>query len=183
MTSVVSTARVAHTATATGAITKIVIVIWILAVAARLILINQPYVDHWSWRQSDIAEIARNYFQGGFHFSRPQIDWAGDQPGYVGTEFPILPFIAALLYKLFGVHEWIGRIQAVILFAISLPFFFLLVRNVAGEIAGLWAQLFYSFAPLGIMASRCFIPDTPSLALSIVGLYYFERWLAEQGHP
>jgi 4-amino-4-deoxy-L-arabinose transferase-like glycosyltransferase len=156
------------------------VLISIAAVAARLILIDQPFVDNWSWRQSDVAAIARNYFQGEFHFARPQIDWAGDQPGYVGTEFPILPFIAALLYKLLGVHEWIGRIQAVILFAISLPFFFLLVRNVAGEIAGLWAQLFYSFAPLGIMASRCFIPDTPSLALSIVGLYYFERWVAEQ---
>jgi len=68
----------------------------ILAVAARLILIDQPFIDHWSWRQSDVAAIARNYFLGGFHFARPQIDWAGDQPGYVGTEFPILPFTAAV---------------------------------------------------------------------------------------
>src|SRR5262249_34073900 len=112
-----------------------VIAVSIAAVAARLVLINQPFIDHWSWRQSDVAAIARNYLQGRFDFARPQIDWAGDQPGYVGTEFPILPFIAALLYKLFGAHEWIGRIEAVILFAISLPFFFWFVRNVAGEIA------------------------------------------------
>src|SRR6266481_9307833 len=94
---------------------KLVIVICLLAVAARLILVNQPFVDHWSWRQSDVAAIARNYFQGGFHFAYPQIDWAGDQPGYVGTEFPILPFLAALCYKIFGIHEWIGRVQAVLL--------------------------------------------------------------------
>ena len=153
------------------------ILISIVAVSVRLILIHQPFVDHWSWRQSDVAAIARNYFQGGFDFARPQIDWAGDQPGYVGTEFPILPFIAALLYKLFGSHEWIGRIQAVILFALSLPFFFLLVRNVAGEVAALWALFFYSFAPLNLMTSRCFMPDVPSLAFSIMGLYCFERWL------
>ncbi|HZR77956.1 MAG TPA: glycosyltransferase family 39 protein [Chthoniobacterales bacterium] len=156
------------------------VLIAIMAVGVRLVLIDQPFVDHWSWRQSDVAAIARNYFQGGFHFARPQIDWAGDQPGYVGTEFPILPFIAALLYKLFAIHQWIGRIQGVILFAISLPFFFWLVRKRFGEIAALWALFFYSFAPLGIMASRCFMPDMPSLALSIIGLYLFERWIEDE---
>ena len=156
--------------------TRLAIMMSILAVAARFILIDQPFVDHWSWRQSDVAAIARNYFQGGFHFAHPQIDWAGDQPGYVGTEFPILPFSAALCYKIFGVHEWIGRVQAVVLFAISLPFFFLLVRKNFGEVAATWSLFFYSYAPLGIMTSRCFMPDMPSLALSIVGLYFFQQW-------
>src|SRR5947208_2770764 len=100
-------------------IPKLVIGICIVAVAARLILINQPYVDHWSWRQSDVAAIARNFLENGFHFAYPQIDWAGDATGYVGTEFPILPFLAAICYKFAGVHEWIGRSQAVIFFAFS----------------------------------------------------------------
>ena len=156
--------------------TRLAIMMSILAVAVRLILIDQPYIDNWSWRQSDVAAIARNYFQGGFHFARPQIDWAGDAPGYVGTEFPILPFGAALSYKIFSVHEWVGRVQAVFLFALSLPFFFLLIRKISGETAVTWALFFYSFAPLGIMAGRCFMPDMPSLALSIIGLYFFQRW-------
>src|SRR5207248_1176319 len=160
--------------------TRLAITISILAVAVRLIGINQPYIDNWSWRQSDVAAIARNYFQGGFHFAHPQIDWAGDQPGYVGTEFPVLPFFAALCYKIFGVHEWVGRVQAVILFAVSLPFFFLLVRKISGETAAVWALFFYSFAPLGVMAGRCFMPDMPSLALSIIGLYFFQRWIESE---
>src|SRR2546423_7170469 len=48
--------------------------------------------------------------------------------------------------------------------------------NVFGETAASWAFFFYSFAPLGIMAGRCFMPDMPSLALSIIGLYFFQRW-------
>src|SRR6266481_376896 len=159
--------------------TRLAILVSILAVAVRLIGINQPYIDNWSWRQGDVAAIARNYFQGGFHFARPQIDWAGDQPGYVGTEFPVLPFLAAICYKIVGVHEWVGRVQAVILFAISLPFFLLLVRKLSGEIAARWALFFYSFAPLGVMAGRCFMPDMPSLALSIIGLYFFQRWVGQ----
>jgi 4-amino-4-deoxy-L-arabinose transferase-like glycosyltransferase len=156
---------------------KMAILIGAIAIAVRLIAINQPFIDDWSWRQSDVAAIARNFYTNGFHFAYPQIDWAGDQPGYVGTEFPILPFIAALCYKLVGVHEWIGRSQAVILFAVSLPFFFLLVREIFGGAAACWALFFYSFAPLSVMTSRCFMPDMPSLSLAIIGLYIFWRWI------
>src|SRR5881409_229564 len=172
--------RVAESATATRRASHIAIVIWILAVAARLVLINQPYIDHWSWRQSDVAAIARNFFQNGFRFGYPQIDWAGNAPGYVGTECPILPLIAAVCYKLAGVHEWIGRLQAVILFAVSLPFFFLLVREIFGSTAAVWATFFYCFAPLNIFAGRSFMPDVPSLSLAIIGLYFFLRWTHDQ---
>ena len=158
-------------------ITTLVFVIGVLAVATRLISINQAYVDHWSWRQSDVAAIARNFFQNGFRFAYPQIDWAGDAPGYVGTEFPILPFVAAVCYKFAGVHEWIGRIQAVILFAVSLPFFFLLVRAILGKTAAVWATFFYSFAPLNIFTGRSFMPDVPSLSFAIIALYFFLRWI------
>ena len=159
---------------------KLVIALWILAVAARLILINQPFVDHWSWRQSDVAAIACNFAEGGFRFAYPRIDWAGDATGYVGTEFPILPFVAAICYKFGGIHEWIGRSQAVIFFAVSLPFFFLLVREILGTTAAVWAAFFFSFAPLNIFAGRSFMPDVPSLSLAIVGLYLFLRWTSDR---
>ena len=157
--------------------TKLAITLSILAVVLRFILIDQPYIDRWSWRQSDVAAIARNFANNGFRFAYPQIDWAGSAPGYVGTEFPILPFVAAICYKFAGVHEWIGRSQAVIFFAFSLPFFFLLVREIFGSTAAVWATFFYSFAPLNIFAGRSFMPDVPSLSLSIIGLYFFLRWI------
>jgi len=160
--------------------TKAAIALWLLAVGVRLVLIDQPYVDHWSWRQSDVAAVARNFFEYGFRFGYPQIDWAGGSAGYVGTEFPILPFLAAICYKFAGTHEWIGRSQSVIFFAISLPFFFLLVRETFGSTAGIWATLFYAFAPLNIFAGRSFMPDVPSLSLGIIGLYFFLRWLRDR---
>jgi 4-amino-4-deoxy-L-arabinose transferase-like glycosyltransferase len=171
---------VAHRATATGGATKLAITIWIFAVAVRLILINQPYIDHWSWRQCDVAAIARNFFENGFRFAYPQIDWAGNATGYVGTEFPILPFLAAICYKFAGIHEWIGRCQAVIFFAVSLPFFFLLVREIFGGTAAVWATFFFSFAPLNIFAGRSFMPDVPSLGLAIIGSYFFLRWVRDR---
>jgi len=159
--------------------TTLVIAIWIFAVAVRLILIDQPYIDDWSWRQSDVAAIARNFFESGFHFGYPQIDWAANSGGYVGTEFPILPFLAAIFYKFAGIHEWIGRSQSVVLFAISLPFFFLLVRETFDSVAAIWGTFFYAFAPLNVFAGRSFMPDVPSLSLGVIGLYLFLRWVRD----
>ena len=158
----------------------LLILIVVAAFAVRLIGIDQPFIDPWSWRQSDVAAIARNYLENGFHFTKPQIDWAGNQPGYVGTEFPILPFVAALFYKGAGVQEWIGRIEGVLFFVAALPFFFGLVRRIFGEIVAFWATFFYAFAPLGIVASRAFMPDVPSLSLAIIGMYFFLRWIEEE---
>jgi 4-amino-4-deoxy-L-arabinose transferase-like glycosyltransferase len=177
LTSLACARRVSHRATATGGADKLAMAIWVFAVAVRLILINQPYVDHWSWRQSDVAAIARNFFAHGFHFGYPQIDWAGASAGFVGTEFPILPFLAAICYKFAGIDEWIGRSQSVIFFAISLPFFFFLVREIFGSSAAIWATFFYAFAPLNVFTGRCFMPDVPSLSLAIIGLYFFLRWV------
>lgn len=153
------------------------VLIFVSSVAVRFWRIDAPFDDRWSWRQSDVAAIARNYFENGFHFAHPQIDWAGNEPGFVGTEFPLLPFIAALLYKVVGLHEWIGRLLTIVIFAGSLPFVFFLVRDFFGEIAAALALIFYSFAPLSIAASRAFIPDMTSLSCALAGFYFFSRWL------
>ena len=96
----------------------------------RLWAVTQPFVDHWSWRQADVAMIAENFYRHGFHLFYPQINWAGPAPGYVGTEFPLVPFLAAGLYRIFGVQDWIGRALSVVFFAASVPFLYLLIKPV-----------------------------------------------------
>jgi len=154
-----------------------------VGVAIRLVRITQLFVDSWSWRQSDIATIAENFYGNGFNVFLPQINWAGPTPGYVGAEFQLVPFLAALLYELFGVHEWVGRAVSVAFFTASLPFFFLLVRKVYTERAAVAALSFYVAAPLSIFSSRSFMPDMPSLSLGLIALYLFTRWLEQERHP
>jgi 4-amino-4-deoxy-L-arabinose transferase-like glycosyltransferase len=67
--------------------------------------------------------------------------------------------------------------STVILLTVLVPFFFLLVREIFGSTAVVWATFFYSFAPLNIFAGRSFMPDVPSLSFAIVGLYFFVRWV------
>ncbi len=156
-----------------------ILLVLAVSIGVRFWKIDALFDDRWSWRQSDIAAIARNYFETGFHFSRPQIDWAGDQPGFVGTEFPLLPFGAALLYQITGVHEWVGRLLTLVFFVASMPFFFLVVRRAFDETSATLGLIFYSFAPLMNAATRAFIPDGPSLSCALAGFYFFWRWIDE----
>ncbi len=79
----------------------------VVGIALRLIHITQPFVDQWSWRQSDVAMIARHFSEDGFRIWWPRIDWFGDVAGYVGTEFPLVPAVAALLYQ----RRWRPRLD------------------------------------------------------------------------
>src|SRR5262249_9968548 len=88
------------------------------AVVVRVPWIHHPFVDAWCWRQSDVAMIARNFYEGGFNLLFPQINWGGGGPGYVGTEFPLVPFLAALGYLVLGEAEWLGRSVSLLFFLI-----------------------------------------------------------------
>jgi 4-amino-4-deoxy-L-arabinose transferase-like glycosyltransferase len=148
-----------------------------IGISFRLIEISRPFVGGWSWRETDVAMIAENFYRNGFNIFYPQVNWAGNSPGYVGTEFPLVSFISSLLYLLFGIHEWIGRSVSVFFFALSVPFFYLLVRNVSNDRSALFAVAIYNLAPLGIYASRSFMPDMASLSFSIIAAYLFAAWL------
>jgi hypothetical protein len=151
-----------------------------MGVALRLVEVQQPFVDAWSWRQADVAMVAENFYRHGFNIFYPQINWAGPSAGYVGIEFQIIAFIAALFYILFDVHEWIGRSISVLFFAVSVPFFYLLVRKVSNERSAQFAVGIYIFIPLGIFSGRSFMPDMASLSFSIMALYLFAEWLEQE---
>jgi 4-amino-4-deoxy-L-arabinose transferase-like glycosyltransferase len=148
-----------------------------LALSTRLIKISQPYVDEWSFKQGTIAMIAENFYRNGFNFLYPQINWAGSSAGYIGTEFPLVPFLASLLYVPFGVHEWIGRSISVAFFTLSLPFFYFLVKQTSNQQSAAFAGAIYALAPLSVFASRSFMSDMTSLSFSVIALYAFMRWL------
>lgn len=154
-----------------------------VALAIRLFKIDQPFVDAWSWRQADVAMIAENFYRRSANILYPRINWAGSAPGYVGTEFPLVPGLAALLYVAFGVQDWIGRSISLAFFGLSLSSFsFLLCRLVSPRVA-LFAVTSYALAPLSIFASRAFIPDMAALALSLTALALAAAWFADSRRP
>jgi len=81
----------------------------LLALAVRLVAINAPYTStHWI-KQLQIAPIAKNFYEDGYNILWPETDYSADRPGYIEIEFQLVTFLTALLYPIFGIHEWVGR--------------------------------------------------------------------------
>jgi 4-amino-4-deoxy-L-arabinose transferase-like glycosyltransferase len=152
-------------------------VILLLGLLLRLYHLDAPTIGRNSWRQSDTAAMARNFYENGFNFAYPQIDWGGNSPGYVETEFPLYPFTVALLYKIFGVHELLGRLLSAVCYAFAIYFLYLLVRKIIDESTALWASFFFSILPLSVYYGRNFFPEPMLIISMIAGVYFLVQWI------
>ena len=62
-----------------------------------------------AWHQADYVQIARNFWRGGLDILHPRIDWSADTPGVVEMEFPAIPWLAAVAYRVIGYREAVLR--------------------------------------------------------------------------
>jgi 4-amino-4-deoxy-L-arabinose transferase-like glycosyltransferase len=111
--------------------------------------------------------VARNFYQFGYDILYPRTDYGGAQPGYVGMEFPIVPFIAGALYQLFGEHEAIGRTVSVTFFLLFVPPLFFLVEMTTNRRAAFFAVCMYVLMPLTIFCGRSFMSDMAAYSFAI----------------
>ena len=88
--------------------------ILIVGAILRFNHITQPLIDAFSWRETDTAMMAENYYSTNWNILRTKLNWDGPGPGYQGREFQTLSYLAALLYLLVGQHDWVGRAVAVL---------------------------------------------------------------------
>jgi hypothetical protein len=147
----------------------------------RLRGIHTPLLDHPGWRQGDTAAIARNFATLQYNILYPQADYNGPPPNYVELELQIVPFIAATLYNIFGVHEVFGRL-------ISLAFGLgtIVVTGVFARwlfrsaVAGLAAAAIYAALPGSIYYSRTFMPDTAMVFFFTAAIYACARYFWDE---
>jgi 4-amino-4-deoxy-L-arabinose transferase-like glycosyltransferase len=155
---------------------RILLALLLGALAIRLVHLDAPIIGIHAWRQSDTAAMARNYYENGYDFAHPQIDAAGAGDGSCETEFPLYPFVVALLYRTTGVWEGWGRLVSALCSVLGMVFLHALVRRTSGRGAALWSTAFLGFLPLSAFYSRAFMPEAMMLMGSAAGIDAFERW-------
>jgi hypothetical protein len=156
-------------------------VLLVLAYAlARHDLVNHLASPVVGWRPSDLASIALNYARNGFHLFHPQISWGGAGPGYVEMEFPLVPFLTGVLFKLFGVHE---VLCIVLPLACGLGLVwgtYQIASRLFDARAGLAAGAVVAVAPsLVFLTTTGLYPDPPMVLCGTLGLYLLLRWVDE----
>lgn len=160
--------------------------ILLLALVVRLEGIHNPILDHPGWRQGDTAAIARNFATLEYNPLHPQTDYNGPPPNYVELELQIVPFLAATLYKMFGVHEIFGRAISI---AFSLGTVAVLARfgsllAYGSPVAGIAAAALFAIYPGSMYYGRTFMPDTAMVFFLTAALFASTRCLlAEEDSP
>lgn len=156
---------------------KILIITLFLAVAVLRLADTFRPINQASWRECDLGAISRNFAQEGMNPLYPRIDWRGDGPGYAEMELPLFPFLTAITYTIFGVHDQLGRVWAFLFSLGALFFFFKLAREYLSEFASIVAFSFFALNPLIVDESTALQPEGLMLFAYIVAVYFFIRWL------
>ena len=150
----------------------------LLAFCLRIFNFSSPILGVHSWRQADTAAIARNFYENGYNFWYPQVDWGGNLTGYCQTEFPIYSFLIAILYKFLGIHESIGRLVSIVFSLITIYFLYKLCLEITkDQQLSFWSSFFYTIIPTNIYYSRTFQPESFVLMTGLSGIYFFYKWL------
>jgi hypothetical protein len=145
------------------------------------LLFEKPQSIH-QWRQADCASIALNYYQNGLNFFAPETHNLTSDGGTSGkcmtSEIPVLYYSAALLYKLFGPHDFLFRLLNTLIFLLGLFYLFKtlwLFSNNFFWSAGLSLLLFTS--PVLIYYGNNFLSNSAAFAFTLLGWYHFSRFL------
>lgn len=143
-------------------------------------LFKRPQSIH-NWRQCDGASIALNYYQEGMHFFRPQTHMLYSDnytTGYSApSEIPFLYYFVAILYKIFGYHEFLFRGVNLLIFYVGLFYLFRLADAVLKDMvyATVVTLLIFS-APVLVYYANNYMPNTVALSFSFIGWYYFHSY-------
>ena len=141
------------------------------------ILFKSPQSIH-QWRQCDCLSITMNYFQDNNPFFEPGIHYlGGDGTGKTVSDFPLIYFSVALLWKIFGHHEFIYRLIVILFFYSGLFALFKIFENTLKDsVLAIISPLFLFSSPTLVYYANNFLMDIPAFSLAIIGLYFFFRF-------
>ncbi len=145
------------------------------------ILFLSPQSLH-QWRQCDCLSLTMNYYQDNNNFFTPAVHHlGGDGTGKTVSDFPVIYFTVAQLWKVFGQHEFILRLINLLLFFTGITALFKTVETILKDsfIAVFSAALLFT-SPILVYYSNNFLMDVPAFSLALVGLCFFTQFFIKQ---
>jgi hypothetical protein len=140
--------------------------------AYNLTLSKRPAITH-QWRQTDCLSITKNFYEEGMSFFSPKIHFQGGTGGKAVSEFPILNYTVAGLWKIFGEHEYIYRMLEYLIFVIAMcTLFNTLIRSKVSPLYAFFIVSIFLTSPLLVYYSFNFIADVPALSFAIMGFCF-----------
>ncbi len=127
------------------------------------------------------ASIAQNYANIDMNFFKPRFNSFETSMGISGSEFPVLYYLAAICYRLFGFNDMYLKLIHLLVFSAGLFFFFRLAQQFLRHLA-LSLLLICALASSTVLLyySSNVSPDAAALGLVLIAWYYFFQYLKSQ---
>lgn len=143
----------------------------------RLIgILNPPLEVAHNWRQVTVNMVARNYLEVDANLFYPRVDMAGEKTGITGMEFPLLNYLIFIVAKIFGFEHWYGRLINLVVSSLGIFYFYLIIKKRFSTSLAFYAGIIL-LNSIWFSYSRKIMPDTFSISLTLVGLYYAFEYL------
>lgn len=151
----------------------------ILLLVIRLYAITLPPIEvSHSWRQTTVAMAARNFYEIDNNILYPRIDISEDLSGITGMEFPIFNYLIYIISLIFGYTHWYGRVINLITTSIGCYYFYRLIKKYFSERISFCSTIIL-LTSIWLQYSRKIMPDTFSMSLVIMGIYYGTNYLEQ----
>lgn len=136
------------------------------------------------WRQTQTQQIIRNFAEEDFNILHPRVNHRGELDPVFRQEFPLMQWVYAVFFKLFGDHIIITRILSFLMGIFTALGMYRLGRRLFREplFALVLAWAFY-FAPNYFYYTLNPLPDLMCLCLSVWGLAVFVAWVNKRSVP
>ena len=153
---------------------------WLIVLfALRLFgITDAPLEAGHNWRQSLTNMVARNFLEECSNILYPRIDMGGEKTGIIGTEFPLFNYLIYLVSEVFGYAHWYGRLINLLMCSIGIFYFYKLIDKIFDKQTAFNSAIILSLS-IWFVFSRKIMPDTFSIALIMIGLYYAYTYLKE----
>jgi hypothetical protein len=132
------------------------------------------------WRQSDCLSFTGSFYHGEADFFHPRIyNLLNDNEGKSMSEFPIVYYTVAQLWKIFGKHEWIYRLINFIISVLGMSAVFKMIESrIRDSFWSLFTALLLFTSGIYVYYTLNFLSNITAFNLVLIGWYFFFRFEA-----
>lgn len=128
--------------------------------------------------QCQRASIAQNYYHIDMNFFKPRVNRFDYSGGITGSEFPIIYYLAAISYKLFGFNDMYLKLINLLFVTLGFYFFFRLAQQfLKNAVLSVFLVCAAVVSPVLLYYSANMLPDAPALGLVLCAWFFFFRYL------